>query len=82
MSSREILEEVARIAREKIEWQGPLSAEMRLLEDLEMDSIRLLTLAMAVENHFRIRLSEEDEESIETVGDLVLVIEREIRAAS
>ncbi len=82
MSFQEILEEVARIAREKIEWQGPLSAEMRLLEDLEMDSIRLLTLAMAVENHFRIRLSEEDEESIETVGDLVLVIEREIRAAS
>ena len=82
MSFQEILEEVARIAREKIEWQGPLSAEMRLLEDLEMDFIRLLTLAMAVENHFRIRLSEEDEESIETVGDLVLVIEREIRAAS
>ena len=82
MSGQDILEEIARIAREKREWEGPISLEMRLVEDLEMDSIGLLTLAMTVENHFRIRLSEQDEESIETVGDLVKVIERETGAPS
>lgn len=80
MSDAEILEGIAVIARERLDWEGELSPEMRLVEDLELDSIRLLTLAMATENHFRIRLSEDDEASIETIGDLVAVIERETRA--
>jgi acyl carrier protein len=55
---------------------------MRLVEDLELDSIRLLTLAVEVENHFRICLDEDDDRAVETVGDLVAVVRRELAAGA
>lgn len=71
-----ILRRVERLARDKLGWRGTLRPEMRLVEDLELDSLRNLTLAIEIENHFRIALDEEDEAAIETVGDLVELIER------
>lgn len=75
-ASEEILSGVERLAREKLEWRGELEPGMRLVEDLELDSMRNLALAIEIENHFRIRLEEEDEAAIETVGDLVELIAR------
>ena len=57
---------------------GPLGPELRLVEDLALDSIQRLTLAVEVENRFRIRLDPEDEEGIETVGDLADVVGRKL----
>jgi acyl carrier protein len=51
---------------------------MRLIEDLRLDSVRLLTLAMEVENHFQVRLDELDEGAIETVGDLVATVRKKL----
>jgi len=51
---------------------------MRLVEDLRLDSVRLLTLAMEVENRFRVRLDELDEGAIETVGDLVATVRKKL----
>lgn len=76
MSGHEILEAIRKIAREKLEYDGELRLETRLVEDLELDSIRLLTLAMEVEDHFRVALAEDDEAGIATVGDLVEVVRR------
>lgn len=67
---------VALVAERHLGWKGKLRPEMHLVEDLELDSLRLLTLAVEVENHFRICLDEDDEAEIETVGDLVRVIEQ------
>ena len=75
-ASEEILSGVERLAREKLDWRGELEPGMRLVEDLELDSMRNLALAIEIENHFRIRLEEEDEAAIETVGDLVELIAR------
>lgn len=75
-ADRDTLREVERLAREKLDWHGDLEPAMRLIEDLELDSMRRLTLAIEVENHFRIRLDEADETALETVGDLVDVIAR------
>lgn len=66
-----VLADVTSIARDRVGREGPVEPGMRLVEDLGLDSIRLLTLAVQVEDHFRICLDEEDEEEIETVGDLV-----------
>jgi acyl carrier protein len=63
------------VAERHLGWQGELRPELRLVEDLELDSLKLLTLAVEVENHFRICLDEEDEMAIETVADLVRIIE-------
>jgi acyl carrier protein len=57
---------------------GQLRPELRLVEDLALDSIQRLTLAVEVENRFRICLDPEDEEGIETVGDLAEVVGRKL----
>ncbi len=75
-----ILAGVAEVAREHVGWRGELAAGMRLVEDLRLDSLRLLTLAVEVENRFRVALDEEDEAGIETVGDLVAAIRRKLAA--
>jgi acyl carrier protein len=73
-----ILAGIAEVARRHLDWQGPVTAEMRLVEDLRLDSIRLLTLAAEVENRFRVLLDEADEAAIETVGDLVAIVRRKL----
>jgi acyl carrier protein len=74
----DILNGIAEVAREHLGWEGPLTADMRLIEDLRLDSVRLLTLAAEVENRFRVRLDENDEAAIVTVGDLVETVRRKL----
>lgn len=59
-----------------------LHPELRLAEDLALDSIQRLTLAVEVENRFRVCLDPEDEEGIETVGDLADVVGTKLREGS
>jgi len=80
VTREEILTGVGVVARGKLGWKGSLRPGMRLVEDLGLDSLRLMTLAMEVENHFRICLDEEDEEGIETIGGLVVAIESKLMA--
>jgi acyl carrier protein len=58
-----------------------LSPDLRLVEDLALDSIQLLTLAVEVENRFEICMDPEDEEGIETVGDLADVVAGKLKGA-
>lgn len=73
-----ILADITEVAHLHLGWEGPLTKDMRLVEDLRLDSIRLLTLAAEVENRFRIFLDELDEGAIETIGDLVAVVRRKL----
>ncbi len=74
----EILHGVTEVARDHLGFDGRLAPEMDLVEDLALDSIRLLTLAVEVENRFRVCLDEQDEAEITTVGDLVAAVERKL----
>lgn len=76
MTDAEILDGIAAVAREHLGWDGALRPEMRLVGELQLDSLKLLTLAIEVENRFRVRLDDRDETSIETVADLVAAIRR------
>lgn len=79
MSDEMILHGISEVARLHLGWEGgDLSPEMRLVEDLRLDSVRLLTLAAEVENRFRIFLDEADEMAIETVADLVSIVRRKL----
>jgi len=71
-SDAQIIDGIAEVARQHLDWEGELRPEMRLVEDLELDSLKTLTLALEVENHFRVCLDEEA--GIQTVGDLVAII--------
>lgn len=74
----EILQGLAAAARKELGFEGELHAGLRLVEDLQLDSIRLLSLAMAVEDHFQIALDADDEAGIVTVGDLLALIEKKL----
>lgn len=76
MTEGEILAAIEEVAREHVDFDGELSREQRLVEDLELDSLGALTLAVEVENRFRIRLDPDIEAEVETVGDLVDVVGR------
>lgn len=78
MSDDVILAAITEVARLHLGWEGGLTPEMRLVEDLRLDSIRLLTLAAEVENRFRVLLDEVDEMAVETVGDLVALVRRKL----
>jgi acyl carrier protein len=77
----EVLAGIAAVARSHLAYDGPLTPETRLVEDLELDSIRMLTLATEVENWFRVALEPEDEERIVTVGDLVAAVRDKLARA-
>lgn len=77
MSHRDrILREIVALAPEPPGREVRL--DHRLTEDLGLDSVGLLTLAVAVEDHFRICLEPEDEARIRTVGDLVRTVEEKL----
>lgn len=76
MAEGEILDGIAEVARIHLGWEGDLSPGLRLVEDLELDSLKSLTLALEVENHFRVYLDQEA--GIVTVGDLVQAIARHL----
>lgn len=78
MTRAEILAGIAGVAREHVGFDGRLGEEQRLLEDLGLDSLKLLVLAAEVENRFRVALSPEDDAAVRTVGDLVTLVERKL----
>lgn len=94
MTRAEILSVIGDVAREhlatpaaqagelerRLASSGALAPELRLVDDLALDSIQLLTLAVEVENRFRICMDPEDEEGIESVGDLADVVARKLAA--
>ena len=81
MTREEILHGIESVAREHLGREAPLTPAMRLVEDLELDSIALLTLAVEVENRFEVCLEPEDEAEITTVGDLTDTVARKLARA-
>lgn len=81
LEEREILSGIEEVAREHLAWRGELGREVSLVETLRLDSLRLLTLVVEIENRFRITLEEGSEASIRTVGDLVDAIRSGLASA-
>ena len=52
-----------------------ISEETRLIEDLGMNSIGLLYMAMAVEEEFSVSFTNEDFAILHTIGDVIRKIE-------
>ena len=73
-----ILEGIGEVARRHLDWHGEIRSEQRIVETLSLDSLRRLTLLVEIENRFRVRLDEESEDRLETVGDLVLAVRRQL----
>lgn len=77
------MEDVWKLTEETLRQQCrvtlPITAATRLREDLGLDSLALLTLAVAAEDHFRICLNENPESPPATVGEFVALVESRLR---
>ena len=78
MTEHQILEGVQEVIRDHLQMQSPVGNETHLFRDLQLDSLKQLTLVVELENHFRVRLDAGDEEGLETIGDVVRVIDRRL----
>jgi acyl carrier protein len=82
MTREQVLTGIEAIANRHLGRSGGLRLEMDLVEDLELDSLLLLTLAVEVENYFEICLDQEEEAAIRTVGDLAETVLRKVSEKS
>ena len=73
-----VLEEIRRIARVELKYVGEVLTTQRLQEDLGLDSMAMIIVAVGLENAFRVKLQEEDVGAIPTVGDLVTLVVRRV----
>ncbi len=73
-----VLAGIEEVARAHLAWTGRLTRDMPLVETFGLDSVKQLTLIIELENRFRIRLDDQDEASLATVGDLLDVVGRKL----
>lgn len=52
-----------------------LGVDSRILEDLDLDSLDTVELTLGLEKRFGVEISDEDAEGLETVGDVIDLIE-------
>ena len=71
----DILEQVQGVLREHCRVTTDTTLESRLAEDLGLDSMGLLALALHVENHYQLVLGEDPSDPPTTVGDIVTLVE-------
>ena len=71
----EVLAEIRRVAAFELELDRPVEPGDAITSDLQLDSVATLTLVVALEDRFRIRLDDADAARVRTVADLVRLVE-------
>jgi acyl carrier protein len=77
-----VLEEIRRVAREELGLSRVPEPAHDLVHDLQLDSVSLLTLAVALEDRFRVKLHDEDAARVRTVADLTALVESRAGASA
>lgn len=62
--------------------QGPVTEDNDFIEDLDMDSLHLVELVMAIERDFEITITDDDADNLKKVGDAIDVVDRKLRVAA
>lgn len=78
MQQNNIEQAVADVLRTHCNVTKEIRSDSRLAEDLGLDSVGLLTMAVEVENFFQTVLGEEPEKPPRTVADVVALIEQRL----
>lgn len=77
MTKDEILEKVIEIVRpyaKDDDAMEAISLETNILQDLKVNSARLVDVILAFEDEFDIEVEDEDADAVDTVGDAVELI--------
>ena len=77
MEQSEVMERVVKILTPWVkndEALGSISMDTNILEDLKVNSARLVDVVIAFEDDFDIEIEDEDVDSVNTVGDAVNLI--------
>ena len=77
MDAKDIQEQVVKILTPYVKDQDALakvSLETNILEDLKVNSARLVDVVLAFEDAFDIEIADEDVDEVNTVGDCVRLI--------
>ena len=77
----EALDVIRCIFRTELEYAGPVEPAQHLQRDLNVDSLNAVILAVGLEDHFRVRLSQEDTVGVTTVADLVTQVASRVRTS-
>ena len=78
MTELEILEGVREVIRDELRLNMPVTPSTNLVRDLQLDSLKQLTLVVELENRFQVRLDAGDEEGLETLEDVVRLVQRRL----
>jgi acyl carrier protein len=77
MEQSEVMERVVKILTpwvKNADALGSLSMETNILDDLKVNSARLVDVVIAFEDDFDIEIEDEDVDSVNTIGDAVNLI--------
>ena len=82
MTDLEVLAGIQDVAREHLDLAQDVQLDPAhpLVETLQLDSVRMLTLVAELENRFRVVLEEGDEADLVTVADLIALLQRRLQA--
>ncbi len=72
----QVLEEIRRLAQSEVGLERAIAPSDELVKDLGLDSMTMTMLAVALEDHFRVTLSDEEALRITTVEELAALIAR------
>jgi acyl carrier protein len=78
MSEQEIRDKVVEILKpyaKNAEALANVSLETNILNDLKVNSARLVDVVLAFEDTFEIEVADEDADAVQTVGDAVRLIQ-------
>ena len=77
MTQQDILNGLAQIVNEIAGVPiGDVSPEKSFIDDLDVDSLSMVEIATAAEDHFGVRIPDDDLKDLRTVGDAVNYIEK------
>jgi acyl carrier protein len=77
MSEQEIFDKVVKILEPYVKNEeafASVAKETSILEDLKVNSARLVDVVLAFEDEFDIEIADEDADAVMTVGDAVRII--------